>query len=147
MAHYTLSPVTRLGLVLLAALPAAALPGDLVGPEGCKTCHLAAWESWRETAHARAQESLPPRNRRDARCTPCHAPDQDKGVAGVSCEACHGPGQAYAASYVMRDAELARAVGLVKGGEKTCLVCHTDSTPSLGRFEYRRKLELIRHVK
>ncbi len=142
-----MSPVTRPGLLLLAALPAAALAGDLVGPAGCKACHQAAWESWRETAHARAQESLPARNRRDPRCTPCHAPNQDKGVAGVSCEACHGPGQAYAPSYVMRDAELARAVGLVVGGEKTCLVCHTDSTPSLGRFVYRRALELIRHSK
>lgn len=137
--------MTRLGLALFAALPAAALGGDLVGPEGCKACHQAAWESWRETAHARAQESLPPRNRQDPRCTVCHAPDLDKGVAGVSCEACHGPGQAYAASYVMRDPELARAVGLAEGGEKTCLVCHTESAPSLGKFEYRRKLELIRH--
>lgn len=139
--------MARLGPLLLAALPAVALAGDLVGPEGCKGCHPAAFESWRETAHARATESLPARNRADARCTPCHSPDRDKGVAGVSCEACHGPGQAYATSYVMRDAELARAVGLVVGGEKTCLSCHTDSTPSLGRFEYRRKLELIRHSK
>jgi formate-dependent nitrite reductase cytochrome c552 subunit len=145
MPHYTLSPVTRLGLALLALVPAAALGGDLVGPEGCKTCHQAAWESWRDTAHARAQESLPPRHRQDLRCTVCHAPDQDKGVAGVSCEACHGPGQAYAASYVMRDPELARAVGLSEGGEKTCLQCHTESAPSLGKFEYARKLELIRH--
>lgn len=139
--------MARLALLLIAALPAASLAGDLVGPEGCKACHRAAWESWRETAHARAQESLPARNRRDPRCTPCHSPDQDKGVAGVSCEACHGPGQAYSVSYVMRDAELARAVGLVVGDEKTCLSCHTDSTPSLGRFVYRRALELIRHSK
>src|SRR5512143_3624713 len=137
MAHYTLSPVTRLGLALFAAFPAAALGGDLVGPEGCKACHPAAFESWRETAHARAQESLPPRSRQDPRCTACHAPDLDKGVAGVSCEACHGPGQAYAQSYVMRDPELARAVGLCLGGEKTCLACHTESAPSLGKFEYR----------
>jgi hypothetical protein len=45
----------------------------------------------------------------------------------------------------MRDAELARAVGLVDPGEKTCAGCHTDSTPSLVPFEYGRKLPLIRH--
>jgi hypothetical protein len=45
----------------------------------------------------------------------------------------------------MRDAELARALGLVDPGEKTCAACHTESTPSLVRFEYGRKLPLIRH--
>jgi hypothetical protein len=45
----------------------------------------------------------------------------------------------------MRDAELARAVGLADPGEKTCLGCHTESTPSLGRFDYARKLRLIAH--
>ena len=63
----------------------------------------------------------------------------------MSCEACHGPGRIYSAPYVMRDAELARAVGLLETGPKTCAACHTDSTPSLVRFQYDRKLLLIRH--
>ena len=137
----------RLGLALLLAAPLAVVAADLVGPETCKLCHAAAYQSWRETSHARAHESLPPKSRKDPRCTVCHAPDEARGIAGVSCESCHGPGQAYSPSYVMRDAELARAVGLAETGEKTCLACHTDSAPSLGRFEYRRKLELIRHAK
>jgi formate-dependent nitrite reductase cytochrome c552 subunit len=69
----------------------------------------------------------------------------EDGLAGVSCESCHGPGLLYAARYVMRDPELARALGLVDVGERTCAGCHTDSTPSLVRFEYERKLPLIRH--
>jgi hypothetical protein len=88
---------------------------------------------------------LPEQSRSDRRCLSCHAPGADEGLAGVSCEACHGPGRLYSASYVMRDPELARAVGLVDPGEKTCLACHTESTPSLTRFEYARKLALIRH--
>lgn len=137
----------RSGLALAVALavPMAAPGGDLVGPETCKACHRAAYESWRETAHARAQENLPARNRKDPRCTVCHAPDPERGAQGVSCESCHGPGQYYAVGYVMRDAELARAVGLAEVGEKTCLVCHTESAPSLGRFEYARKVQLIEH--
>ncbi len=133
--------------VLLAACaaPAAGAAADLLGPEGCRACHPAAYDAWREGPHARAAEGLNERQRKDARCTSCHAPDQEKGVPGVSCEACHGPGQIYAASYVMRDAELARAVGLADTGEKTCLACHTESTPSLQRFEYARKLPLIEH--
>jgi hypothetical protein len=45
----------------------------------------------------------------------------------------------------MRDAELARAVGLVDPGEKSCLACHGESAPSLVKFEYVRKLPLIDH--
>ncbi len=130
---------------LALALPAAARPQAMLGPDSCKPCHAAAYESWRDGPHARALESLPEASRKDARCTSCHAPDLDKGVAAVSCETCHGPGQAYAARYVMRDAELARAVGLVDPGEKTCLACHTDSAPSLTRFDYARKVAVIAH--
>jgi hypothetical protein len=45
----------------------------------------------------------------------------------------------------MRDAELARAVGLADPGERTCLGCHTESTPSLGKFDFSRKVKLIAH--
>ncbi len=132
-------------LLLAAVVPALSYGGDRVGPEVCKACHPAAYEAWRTTPHARARESLPERNRSDARCLSCHAPDLEEGVTDVSCEACHGPGRVYAAGYVMRDAELARAVGLVEPGERTCAGCHTDSTPSLVKFEYGRKLPLIKH--
>src|SRR5512138_2371924 len=145
MRHYTPGPVSRSFAYLFALLPIAAAAGDLVGPETCKACHPGAYAAWRAGPHARALDSLPERSRKDRRCLSCHAPDVDGGVAGVSCEACHGPGGAYAASYVMRDAELARAVGLVDPGEKTCLGCHTDSTPSLERFVYDRKVKLIAH--
>jgi formate-dependent nitrite reductase cytochrome c552 subunit len=88
---------------------------------------------------------LPERSRDDARCRGCHSPDADAGLAGVTCEACHGPGRLYAARYVMRDLELARAVGLLEPGEKTCLSCHTESTPSLKKFDVKQKLKLMAH--
>jgi hypothetical protein len=148
MAHYTPGPVLRLAppLAALALLaPGFALAADKVGPETCKACHPAAYAAWLASPHARARESLPERSRGERRCLGCHAPDADDGLAGVSCEACHGGGRAYVAPYVMRDPELARAVGLVDANEKTCAACHTESTPSLVRFEYARKLPLIRH--
>jgi hypothetical protein len=145
MPQYTFPAVTRPWAILLATLPALASAADFVGPETCKACHPAAYEAWKDGPHARAQESLPARSRKDPRCNSCHAPDAEKGVAGVSCETCHGQGGLYVASNVMRDKELALAVGLVEPGEKSCLACHTDSTPSLTRFEYLSKLPLIRH--
>jgi hypothetical protein len=131
---------------LLAALPLLAVAaGDKVGPETCKACHPAAYAKWRTGPHARARDSLPEQSRSDKRCLSCHAPDLADGIPGVSCETCHGPGRVYSASYVMRDPELARAVGLADAGERTCAACHTDSTPSLARFDYRKKLPLIEH--
>ncbi len=153
MRHYTPGPVTRpsvqapLLAPLLAALllPIAGGAGDKVGPETCKACHPAAYEAWRGGPHARGVESLPIQSRKDQRCLSCHAPDQDQGQDGVACEACHGPGRVYSAPYVMRDPELARLVGLVEPGERTCLACHGESAPSLVRFEFARKLQLIDH--
>ena len=137
--------LAALALAAALAAPAPARAGDHVGPETCKACHPAAYDAWRASPHARAREVLPERSRADRRCLSCHAPDLDEGIAGVSCEACHGPGRVYSAPYVMRDPELARAVGLADPGERACTGCHTDSTPSLVRFEYARKLPLIKH--
>jgi hypothetical protein len=132
-------------LLVLAFLPALAAGAEPIGAETCKACHPAAYEAWREGPHARAQVSLAEAQRKDRRCTSCHAPDADRGVSGVTCETCHGGGRLYAHSYVMRDRELARAVGLVDPGERACLACHTESAPSLTRFDYARKLPLIEH--
>jgi hypothetical protein len=147
MRHYTLWPVMRSLALLALAVPVAVCAQGLLGPETCKACHPAAYETWKESPHARARDSLSERSRKDMRCLSCHAPDQGKAMAGVSCETCHGPGQLYAHSYVMRDKELAWAVGLVDPGEKRCLACHTESTPSLERFDYHKKLPLIAHGK
>ena len=104
-----------------------------------------AYEAWREGPHARALESLSPAQRKDPRCTSCHAPDIDKGAAGVTCEGCHGGGRIYAQAYVMRDRELSRAVGLIDPGEKSCAACHTDAAPCLSKFSYATKMPLIQH--
>lgn len=141
-------PFVSVSLACVAAAALAPSPshaGDKVGPETCRVCHPSAYEAWLATPHARARESLPERSRGDARCLSCHAPDVEDGLAGVSCEACHGGGRLYAAPYVMRDAELARALGLLDPGEKSCVACHTEATPSLVKFEYARKLPLIAH--
>ncbi len=132
-------------LLLLATTPGAAAAADVVGPETCKSCHPLAYEAWRYGPHGRGVDGLPESGRKDARCMACHAPDADKGLVGVSCENCHGQGRIYSQPYVMRDPELARAVGLVDPGEKSCAACHTESTPSLTRFEYAKKLPLIEH--
>ena len=141
-------------LLLAAAVPAAvaaadaaarAAGGSSVGSETCKACHPAAYEIWRNGPHARSLDGLPGQSQKDPRCLSCHSPDADQGLTGIGCESCHGPGRMYTAPYVMRDAELARLLGLVDPGEKSCLACHGESAPSLVRFEYAKKLPLIDH--
>ncbi len=149
-------------LLLAVCLPALASAAERVGSETCKSCHAAAYDAWRASAHAKAAEALSPAQREDPRCTHCHAPDlaralqdsyamgREPGAAphaegGVTCEACHGAGQYYSPSYVMRDAELARAVGLVDPGQKSCLACHTADSPSLLPFDFASKVKLIDH--
>ena len=80
------------------------------------------------------------------RCLSCHSPNQvDQKSAHVACESCHGGGQYYSANYVMKDPELARLVGLVDPGEKSCRGCHDGASPSLKPFDFAAKLKAIDH--
>ncbi len=125
-------------------LVSAAQAAGTLGAETCKSCHAEAYEAWSHSAHARSGTSLTPVQAKSALCAQCHIPSANVD-ASVSCESCHGAGAAYAPRYVMRDAELARAVGLVTPDSKTCAVCHTDSSPSLQKFDVAEKLPLIDH--
>jgi Cytochrome c7 and related cytochrome c len=140
--------VLRTPILLLATLVAgsAAWGADFLGPESCKSCHPAAFALWQQSKHARALDSLSPAQQKDARCISCHAPDlKEQQVAAVTCETCHGGGQYYAPAHVMKDAELARLVGLVDPGEKGCRSCHDASSPSLLPFDFRAGLKAIDH--
>ena len=133
-------------LPLLLALPGAAGAADFVGPESCKGCHQAAYEAWQQSKHARAMDSLSDAQKKDARCLTCHAPDQaQQATAHITCETCHGGGQYYSPSYVMKDSELVRLVGLVDPSEKQCRTCHDASTPSLRPFDFKESLKAIDH--
>ncbi|MHB1845099.1 MAG: multiheme c-type cytochrome [Deltaproteobacteria bacterium] len=152
----------RLSLVsgVLLGLSANALAADWVGVQTCKACHPQAAAVWEAGPHARAASSLTDAQRQDASCTRCHAPDlplepaaQQAGArpptpeqrAGITCESCHGAGQYYSPGYVMRDAELARAVGLVDPSERSCRACHTAGAPGLSSFDFAAKVKLIDH--
>ena len=134
-----------LGLALLLTAT-AAFAADFVGPEACKACHPAAYDAWKQSKHAHALDALSPAQQKDARCASCHAPDQtEQHLSNITCETCHGGGQYYSATYVMKDSELARLVGLQDPSEKTCKTCHDASSPSLKPFDFVSKLKLIDH--
>lgn len=112
----------------------AAAPSEQVrytGHEACAKCHEARHRFWLTTDHARAFESLAPKNAEaDPDCIPCHvtgymrrtgywpkAPKED--LRGVQCETCHGVGSLHATtpeSYSLVHLPLA----------PLCMDCHTD---------------------
>ena len=132
------------GIIVAVAIPAMANP--FIGAEQCRSCHSVEYAQWRATAHATATSSLSPQQRRDHRCTSCHATNAEEGLLGVQCESCHGAGGHYWPVAVMRDSVLARAAGLKRGNEPaTCLGCHTVDSLRLRPFNMADALKLIRH--
>lgn len=138
----------RATLLLAAAVlaaPALALGADFVGPENCRACHPTAYAAWKDSQHAQSTGSLSARQLADGRCLSCHAPDRSKGAEAVSCETCHGGGQFYSPTYVMKDRELSRAVGLIDPSERLCVKCHDANAPALSPFNFAEKLKALDH--
>jgi hypothetical protein len=114
------------------------------GPEACASCHPGETAKWREGPHAKSMEE--PRRRKFDRvwnCLSCHAtaPGRPGGhlapgdaQAGVTCEACHGPGAAHVAADGRTPMEDAKA---------SCLRCHVpEMSPA---FDVLEKWPPIRH--
>ncbi len=71
-----------------------------VGLTKCAACHFDQYKDWKGSEHNKAFEILPAKYRNDASCLECHITgtvgDATSYQFGVSCEACHGPGEAHA---------------------------------------------------
>lgn len=104
------TPDSRANAVALDPLQDAA-PAPLKSPpEGqtymgtkqCSACHFDQFMTFRSTRHAKSFEILPAKYKEDAICLACHTTGHGEptgykdasstGLAGTSCEACHGPG-------------------------------------------------------
>jgi hypothetical protein len=161
--------VLCLGVALLAApwgqggRPAGAAEPQYVGQAKCKICHLTEQKIWAASAHARALEVLKPEERSKPECLGCHTTGHGKpaaqaaDLAGVQCEACHGPGSLYKAADVMnkvkfRDDRAAAhrkvmELGLIIPDEKVCTGCHNPKSPTFKGFNFATAKEAIKHWK
>lgn len=121
----------------LVAVPLGAQ--NFIGGQKCGSCHAFELEIWTKGPHARAHRALTPEQLRDPKCSTCHTMASDMLEAqylGVQCERCHGGGRYYRHDYVMKDQELARAVGLIDVDGVSCQQCHTTGTPSIEPFVF-----------
>jgi len=115
-------------LVASFALVAQAADHTYIGAKKCKMCHKVQHKSWLETTHAKATDSAKASTDREfsADCLECHAAtNSDEALAGVQCEACHGPGSDYKGMKLMKDHDAAVAAGLVIPTQAVCDTCHT----------------------
>lgn len=91
-----------------AAEPEPAPPEgqEYTGAKRCASCHFEQYMQWSKTPHAKALQLLPAKYAKDPKCLECHTtgfgePSGFKdaatsaALAGVSCEACHGPGSVH----------------------------------------------------
>jgi len=131
-----------------------------VGPLACKSCHEAEYEQWSNSKHAKAWKSLEDSGRiEEAACTPCHS----TGFTGsemvpyqmiahdfrnVSCEACHGAGEAHIA---FRNGNVTGKSGekittdpiVLLPLEDVCIRCHV--APYDEGWIYRTKITRVKH--
>jgi predicted CXXCH cytochrome family protein len=121
-------------------------PAKYVGWSKCSLCHSGIKDSWQNTRHAKAIESLKKSKQENlAACVKCHVTGYEKDggfidyeltpeMAGVQCEACHGPGSAHAASPTKKN--------IVKvSGPELCRQCHTEKQDP--GFNYAEKVKKV----
>ena len=123
-----------------------------MGVESCSVCHQEAVDTYYETAHSRAFDSLIDQFREnDPDCVACHvtgwklpggfgqASSDRRSMEHVQCEACHGYGTGH-----NRDG------GMVEFARANCVTCHNGEMPAecggAGRhFDYGKYWKKIAH--
>jgi RecJ-like exonuclease len=125
MKRTVLVAAVVVAIIGLSVVAANAAP-TYIGADKCKMCHKLQYDSWAQTKHAKATESAKASKewKFEAACLTCHATNKDEAMAGVQCEACHGPGSDYKTLSVMKDLAKAKAAGLVIPTQATCDGCH-----------------------
>ena len=157
-------------------------PGAYVGPESCRECHEEQAASWNETRMAKTFEVLRPGVKvkekemvgldpdydytSDEECLPCHTTgygleggfvsfETTPNMAGVTCEACHGPGGTYAEALMSSTDKNfttteARDAGLVYPPTTwMCFRCHNENSPFIGmdyKFDFSERVEQGTHT-
>jgi hypothetical protein len=133
-----------------------------LGPGACKGCHEKVFTAWADTRMASSFDVLRPGRAveekkianldpeadytHDENCVPCHTTgfglaggfrslEETPEMAGVTCEACHGPGGSYAGVLMSKTSPNfatadVRAAGLVYPPTATvCRKCHNEDSP------------------
>ena len=146
---------------LFSVTPSFSKPPKYRGYKGCIGCHKQQYESWKEgSMNYNAFKALLPRQRAEAKkeagldpnkdysveaeCLACHATGygepsgfknrrETPGLAGITCEFCHGPGEKYWKK-MAKDRNFYQQIDLMDKGltvpdQSTCDKCHREGCP------------------
>ena len=119
------------------------------GNKSCNLCHADMADAWAASRHADAMDSLIRKSRQnDPECLSCHVTgmkprssagyvhmSDDHPMAGVQCEACHGPGADHSQNpgkFTMQAVT-----------ENTCTRCHTEFRDP--NFDFNRDVFKVNH--
>jgi hypothetical protein len=144
-----------------------------VGAMACKGCHNLPtkgkqFDKWAASKHAIAYKTLASEaskalatkmdiadSQKSDKCLPCHitgygVADSLKGAKylideGVTCEACHGPGEKYKTMNIMKDKALAMKNGLIEPTKELCITCHNKQSPTYKEFKFEEAVKAIDH--
>jgi len=120
-------------------------PAQYAGNEKCSPCHSDIYKSWQDTRHAKAIDSLKKTYQEGlASCVKCHVTGYEKDggfldyeltpeMAGVQCEACHGPGGKHITNPMGEKP-------VRTPGEGLCRDCHTKGQDPGFNYEEKAKL-------
>ena len=121
--------------------------GQYVGWKACVDCHAEISQSWNQTRHANAYDSLVNSRQQDLpACLQCHVVGYGKTggfldqeltleLAGVQCESCHGSGKRHI------DAPDDTHHIIRSPTEKDCRTCHTTGQDP--HFDFQNKIALV----
>ncbi len=149
------------------------LKAKYLGATACKPCHNLVkkgktYDKWASTKHAMAYKTLANEEsmkiakemkikdpQKSEKCLKCHATGYDATkelmgkkfdiTEGVTCEGCHGAGSEYKLVH-MKDPEKAKELGLTMPGEKKCLTCHNEESPTYKEFKFAKDWKVIDHT-
>ncbi len=147
-----------------------------VGVKMCAPCHKGEtkgkmFEIWQGSKHANAFKTLlsdeakkigEAKGLKNApsespECLKCHVTGHGEDPArfaatydpkdGITCESCHGAGDAYKGMAVMKDRVKAMTAGLILGANdpKLCTGCHNIESPTFKDFSYEEYWSKIKH--
>ena len=141
-----------------------------IGTKTCGMCHNSElkgrmYDAWDTTKHATAYATLASAEaktiaeemgiedaQQDSTCLRCHvtgyglpATDKYSVEEGVTCEACHGPGEHYDDIRVMTKPDLYEQNGMIVPDEELCITCHNQESPTYKEFKFKDAFKLIEH--
>jgi len=126
---------------------AAEEAGGYAGADKCAMCHSDLSHGWKMTHHAKAFDTLKKKHQETLPgCVKCHVTgfEKDGGyvdqeltpeLAGVQCEACHGPSAGHVAYPMNKKNRIASL------NETVCRACHTAGQDP--KFDYANKKRFL----